>query len=388
MKTKSLIAKFLIATITFSSIFTIKNTNITLADSFISVTLGADLSEDQKNSMLEYFKIDKNDANILEVTSKEEYEALGDIATPAQLGTKSISCSYVEPKSSGGLDIKTNNLTWVTEGMIKNSLITAGITDAKVVAAAPFKVSGTAALTGILKGFENSSEGDKITEENKEAANEELFVTAEIGDEIGQDDATNLINDIKKDVLKEEPKTKEEVNEIVDDTINNYDYNLSDESIDKIKELMNKINDLDLDYSSIKDQLNEISDQLADKIDSDAVKGFFDKICDFFSNLWDSIVNFFTGDDEDNTSKEEPTTTEESENNSDINLDDSNSNSTNESDNNSTQSENNATNEENSSSYNDSNSNVDSDDNSTNNTDSNTDTTEDSSNIEEDLDSK
>ena len=297
MKFKKILAKLLIATTMISSLFIMKNTISPLPDSFTSVTIGADLSEDQKNSMLKYFKVSKDDANIIEITSAEEYEALGDIATSSQLGTKSISCSYVEPKSSGGLDIKTHNLTWVTEGMIKNSLITAGITDAKVIAAAPFKVSGTAALTGILKGFEKSSNGTEISEENKNAANEELIVTGEIGDQIGQDDATNLINDIKKDVIKKNPKTEKDVNKIVNDVINDYDYDLNDSDVEKIEQLMNKINDLDINYSSIKDQLNEISDQLADKIDTEAVKGFFDKVGDFFSNIWDSIVDFFSGDD-------------------------------------------------------------------------------------------
>ena len=308
MKFKSLISKFLITTFVLSSAVSLKAAIPAFADSYISVTLGADLSEEQKNQMLTYFKVGQNDANILEVTSKEEYEALGNIASSSQLGTKSISCSYVEPTSSGGLDISTNNLTWVTEGMIKNALITAGIENAKVIAAAPFKVSGTAALTGILKGFENSSEGEAIDEDKKEAANEELFVTAGVGDEIGQDDATNLINDIKKDVIKENPSTQEEIDEIVDDAIKKYDYELSDESKQQIKDLMQKINDLDLDYKSIKDQLNDISDQLKDKINAEAVDGFFAKIGKFFSNLWDKIVSFFTRDDNSytNTNADEP----------------------------------------------------------------------------------
>lgn len=268
------------------------------ADSYISVTLGADLSDEQKQQMLDYFKVTQNDANILEVTSQEEYDALGKVATSAQLGTKSISCSYVEPTNSGGLDITTNNLTWVTEGMIKNALITAGITDAKVIAAAPFKVSGTAALTGILKGFESNSNGEKLDENNKEAANEELFVTGELGDEIGQDDATNLINEIKTKVVKESPKTEDEVNNIVDDVISKYNYKLSEDTINKIKSLMNKINDLNLDYSSIKSQLKDISNNLKDKISSDEAKGFFSKIGSFFSQigkffskLWNAIFN-------------------------------------------------------------------------------------------------
>lgn len=39
--------------------------------------------------------------------------------------------------------------------MYKNALATAGITDAKVLISAPFPVSGTGALTGIYKAYED-----------------------------------------------------------------------------------------------------------------------------------------------------------------------------------------------------------------------------------------
>lgn len=293
MRIKSLISKVLILFFCFSTVITISNTKSASADSYISVTLGADLTDAQKQQMLSYFKVSKNDANIIEVTSAEEYEALGKVASAAQLGTKAISCSYVEPTTSGGLDIKTNNLTWVTNDMIKNALITAGVENAKIVASAPFKVSGTAALTGILKGFEQSSSGTQIDPDKKEAANDELYVTGDVGDQIGQDEAANLINDIKKQVIKENPKTDEDVDKIVDDVLNDYNYKLSADTINKIKSLMRKINDLDLNYSSIKSQLNSVSDKLKDKIDSDDVKGFFDKVGDFFSSVWKKIKGLF-----------------------------------------------------------------------------------------------
>ena len=165
MKFKSFISKILVFIMTLTIISTCQNAVSVKADSFKVVTLGADLTEEQKSQMLKYFNVTENDANILTITSAEEYEALGNVATSAQLGTRAISCSYVEPTSEGGLDIKSNNLTWVTVGMIRNALITAGIENAKVVVSAPFKVSGTAALTGVLKGFENSSSGEKIDEE-------------------------------------------------------------------------------------------------------------------------------------------------------------------------------------------------------------------------------
>lgn len=301
MKFKPFISKILVFIITLTIISTCQNAVSVKADSFKVVTLGADLTDEQKSQMLKYFNVTENDANILTITSAEEYEALGDVATPAQLGTRAISCSYVEPTSDGGLDIKSNNLTWVTVGMIRNALITAGITDAKVVVSAPFKVSGTAALTGVLKGFENSSSGQKIDEDKKEAANEEIVVTGDLGETIGQDDAANLMNDIKTEVIKESPSSEKELDKIIDKSVDKYNYDLSDEDIEKIKSVMSKINDLDIDYKSIKDQLNEVQDSLKDKISAEEVKGFFATIGSFFSKIWNWFVGLFSSDDSSNS---------------------------------------------------------------------------------------
>lgn len=297
MKFKSFISKILVFIIALTTLSVCQNSTIAKADSFKVVTLGNDLTDEQKSEMLKYFNVTENDANILTITSAEEYEALGDVATPAQLGTRAISCSYVEPTTEGGLDIKSNNLTWVTVGMIRNALITAGITDAKVVVSAPFKVSGTAALTGVLKGFENSSSGKKIDEDKKEAANEEIVVTGDLGETIGQDDAANLMNDIKTEVIKKNPDSEKQIDKIIDKSVDKYDYELSDEDKEKIKSVMTKINDLDIEYKSIKDQLNEVQDSLKDKINAEEVKGFFATIGNFFSKIWHWFVGLFSSDD-------------------------------------------------------------------------------------------
>ncbi len=294
MKMKSFINKLIISSMALGA-FVTGFTGITAhADSFKSVTLGADLTQAQKDDMLKYFGVKKNEVNLLEVTSKEEHTYLGKVATQAQLGNRAISCSYVEPTSKGGIKVSTNNLTWVNDGMIKNALITAGIENANVVAAAPFEVSGTAALTGILKGFENSTSGQKIDENKKEAANEELVTTGDVAEKIGQDDASNLMNDIKKKVIKEKPKTEEEVNKIVDNAVKDYKDKLSSEDIASIKTLMSKINNLDLDYNSIKDQLNDVTNQLKDKLTSEEAKGLFAKIGQFFSDVFNAIKNLFS----------------------------------------------------------------------------------------------
>jgi uncharacterized protein YpuA (DUF1002 family) len=289
MKFKAFLSKGFILSLSLGVFFASFPGVSVSADSFKSVTIGADLSSNQKEEMLKYFNVTKNDANILEITSKEEHAYLGKVASESQLGNKAISCSYVDSTEKGGLNVSTNNLTWVNDGMIKNALITAGIENANVKASAPFKVSGTAALTGILKGFESSSTGKKIDEDKKDAANEELITTGNIAEKIGQNDASNLMNDIKKDVIKEKPKTDKEIKKIVDKATEEYKTKLSDEDIANIKAVMSKINSLDLNYNNLKDQLNDVTNQLKNKLNSAEAKGFFAKLEEMFSNLLEEV---------------------------------------------------------------------------------------------------
>lgn len=258
------------------------------ADAYKNVTLGADLTDSQKQEMLKYFGVTKEEANVLEVNRDEEAKYLKGVASDKQIGTRSISCSYVEPTNEGGLKVSTHNIYWVNESMIRNALITAGIKNANVKAAAPFNVSGTAALTGILKGFENSTGGKKIDENKKEAANAELVTTGNLGEKIGQDKAAGLVNEVKKEVVKEKPKNQEQVEKIVKDVTGKYNYNLSDADIKNLTSLMNKINGLNLNFNDLKSQLNGVTDQLKTTLQSDEAKSFFGKI-------WAAIRNFFDG---------------------------------------------------------------------------------------------
>lgn len=259
------------------------------ADAYKNVTLGADLTDSQKQEMLKYFGVTKEEANVLEVNRDEEAKYLKGVASDKQIGTRSISCSYVEPTNEGGLKVTTHNIYWVNESMIRNALITAGIKNANVKAAAPFNVSGTAALTGILKGFENSAGGKKIDENKKEAANAELVTTGNLGEKIGQDKAAGLVNEVKKEVVKEKPKNQEQVEKIVKDVTGKYNYNLSDADIKNLTSLMNKINGLNLNFNDLKSQLNGVTDQLKTTLQSDEAKSFFGKIWAAIRSFFDSI---------------------------------------------------------------------------------------------------
>lgn len=262
--------------------------NNVYADSYKSVTIGYDLTNQQKEDMLKYFDVDRNSASVVEVTADEEKKYLGGTVSRDQLGNKSISCSYIEPTTTGGLVVNTNNVTWVNASMIKNALITAGIENANVKVSAPFSVSGTAAMTGILKGFENSKDGKKLDESTKKTANEEVAVTGELGEKIGQDKAAGLINEVKSEVIKDKPKNEADITEIVNNVTNNYNYNLSKDDVSGIVELMTNVNKLNLDYSKVKEQLEGVASTMKNTLESDKTKSWFASVCD-------SIGNFFKG---------------------------------------------------------------------------------------------
>ncbi|MBU3161073.1 DUF1002 domain-containing protein [Clostridium frigoris] len=278
--------------LTAASLFATPINNV-YADSYKSVTIGADLTNQQKQDMLKYFDVDKNSASVVEVTSNEEKKYLGDTVSKEQLGNKSISCSYIEPTTTGGLVVNTNNVTWVNANMIKNALITAGIENANVKVSAPFDVSGTAAMTGILKGFENSKDGKKLDESTKKTANEEVAVTGELGEKIGQDKAAGLINEVKSEVIKDKPKDEAGITKIVNNVTSDYNYNLSKDDVSNIVGLMTNVNKLNLDYSKVKGQLEGVASTMKNTLESDKTKSWFAGVCtsigDFFKGLADGL---------------------------------------------------------------------------------------------------
>lgn len=249
------------------------------ADSSKVVTLGANLSDEQKNDMYEYFGTSTDKVETIEVTNDDERKYMEGIATESQIGTRTYSCSYVEPTESGGIQVKTANLTFVTSSMIASTLTTSGVENCNVVAASPIEVSGTGALTGIMMAYETAS-GETLDEGQKEAATEELVTTGELADAIGQEEATDLMNNIKQEVIEEGITDKDEIQDVVEDNADNLNITLTQEQLDKIVALMEKISQYDYDVKALKDTL----ENLAGKSEG------------FFAKIWNSIKGFFGGD--------------------------------------------------------------------------------------------
>lgn len=112
------------------------------ADSAKVVTLGVDLSGQQKDMMMRYFNVAYSDVNVMYINNDQEREHLSSYVPLEQIGSRTFSCAYVKPTDSGGIRVKTANLSWVTCNMIASTLSTSGVTNCEVIAAAPFQVSG------------------------------------------------------------------------------------------------------------------------------------------------------------------------------------------------------------------------------------------------------
>ena len=236
------------------------------ADGQKVVTLGADLTQEQKNAVLKYFGVLGQNIQTLTINNQDEREHLGSYVPLEQIGTRTYSCALVSPTSSGGIQVKTANLSWVTSNMIATTLSTSGVVNCDVLAASPFEVSGTGALTGIIMAYESAS-GVTLDPVKKELATQELITTGNIANQVGQTQATNIVNEIKIQVIEGQVQKPEEVEEIVQEVVEEveYDYpefSLTDEDYAMLTGLMTQIAEQQYDYEEMKDTLQRVEDNL------------------------------------------------------------------------------------------------------------------------------
>ena len=76
------------------------------------------------------------------MTNQDEHKNLDSYLDKSVIGTKALSSVKIEEADAGsGVTVTTHNISFVTEEMYTNALVTAGINDATVTVAAPFKDS-------------------------------------------------------------------------------------------------------------------------------------------------------------------------------------------------------------------------------------------------------
>jgi uncharacterized protein YpuA (DUF1002 family) len=259
------------------------------------VVYGADLTESEKESVKDSLEVtNESEVEEISVTGEDLVSYIKDGDASARM----FSSAKITRQDAGKglvIDIVTeDNITQVTAEMYENAMLTAGIEDATVEVAAPKKVTGHSALVGIYKAYEVS--GETLDKERTDVANEELSVATTLANKSGIDEAkvSELLTEIKKDIAEKNPATKEEVEKIVQDQLTNLKIELSPEDRQLLIDLMDRIRQLDIDFSKWSDQLNDLSKTIEDKIGNIVDnEGFWQSVKNFFNNLIDSIRSLF-----------------------------------------------------------------------------------------------
>ncbi len=247
----------MIAALLCSACLVAGSVNPVFADATKVVTLGADLSDAQKHTMMKYFNVSADQVQILTVTNQDEHNHLDNIAPQEQIGSHTLSCAYVKPTQSGGIKVRTANLNWVTGNMIATSLSTSGVKNCEVIAACPMEVSGTGALTGIQMAYEKAS-GEKLDATKTKLANQEIVTTGELADKVGKDQATTVVNQSKMDVIQNDVQNADEIQNIVINVANQNNISVSQDDIDKIVSLLQQIAQQGYNYDDVKQTLEQV----------------------------------------------------------------------------------------------------------------------------------
>lgn len=263
------------------------------------LALGADLTAEQLNKVLQAMGIDAanlTDYDVSYITNEEEHKYLGSYMDASKIGTRSLSSVVIVEREKGsGLNISISNINYCTVGMYKNALTTAGITDADIIVAGPSPISGTAALVGIFKSYQNMT-GETIEENVIDAALNELIVTGELSsvlDQFSNEEIEEFIAYIKAVVAERELKDADSINQVIDEACEKYGVTLSDEYRQQIVDLLLKITSLGIDLSGLVSYAENLYHNFKNGGSSNT--GVIATVVTAIANVFSSIADFFKG---------------------------------------------------------------------------------------------
>lgn len=251
------------------------------------VTLGADLTAEEKADIYDYFGVEQGSIAEITVTNAEEKAYLKGLVSDEKIGNVALSSIFLETLNEGsGLNITANNINFCTTSMYKEALTTAGITDASVMITAPRPVSGTAALTGIYKAYEDIT-GESLNMAAKEAGTEQLIVSGNLAQTIGDENTQKLMKELQGILAQTKDMSDDELRTEILNIAKNINVTLTDDQVNQLISLCRTLADLDL--NQIGSTLSDLSNTMS------GVGGFFNGIKDFFANVGDWFSNLFGG---------------------------------------------------------------------------------------------
>lgn len=285
-------SKRILAMLLFAVVLGLSSLGLAVDAGHERVTLDADLTLEQKTAIYKDFGLEEGRVKELTVTNKEERAYLERLVPDKKIGSVALSCVYIKTlEKDAGLFITSNNINWCTNEMYKNALSTAGIVDAQVKISAPFPVSGTAALTGLYKAYEDVT-GEKLSDLAKSAATEEIIVTGDLAQMLGSVDASALVNELKLILDQTAKMSDDELKKEIRSIAKELNIALTEGQIEQLVSLCRTLEKLD--PQALKERVQSLTKTLQsmgkfERFISDAftnIKKFFGAVGEFFLKLF------------------------------------------------------------------------------------------------------
>lgn len=250
------------------------------------LALGADLSDAEKSTVLQLMGISSTDGyNVITVTNSEEHKYLDSYISYSEIGTKALSSVLIKEKSGDEIDVETKNINYCTTGMYRNALATAGVSGADVTVAGPFEISGTAALVGTIKAYEEMS-GETVSDDVIESSVDELTTTGEVGESIGDTEkAEAIVATVKEDLADNPNMSDSEIEEAVRDAAGDAGVDMSEENVKDVSEMLQNLQDSDIDWDNVKRQSESILENFKDIFNSEEAQGLFSRFIEWIKSL-------------------------------------------------------------------------------------------------------
>ena len=267
------------------------------------IALGADLSAEQRATVLSLMDVTEADlANyqVITITNDMEHQYLDAYMDASVIGSKSLSSVKITPAESGhGVLVTTKNINYCTTGMYRNALLTAGVSDADILVVGPTEISGTAALIGAIKGYEAMS-GESVSDTTLDTAMNELITTGEIAmQDADSQDIEELIAFVKAKVAAGGLDSDDQIRSAIEEGEDKFGVTLTEDEINQIIAIMQKINQLGLDpnvlVAQAEDLYSKFGKDFLKNLDTDAIAKEVAKSAasGFFAKIGDAIKGFF-----------------------------------------------------------------------------------------------
>jgi len=276
-----------IVIISLITVMIISSTCMSYAGSGDYLALGADLTAEQMATVLSLLDVDDvEDYTVITITNADEHQYLDSYVPYNQIGNVALSSVKIKDKFGSSIKVETHNIGYCTEDMYRNALATAGVEGAKVIVAGPYEISGTAALVGAIKIYEQMS-GESVDDEVIEAAVDEITTTGELSDEIGEDGAAEaIIAKVKEDLADNPDMSDDELKEAIKQAAKEAGVTLTEQSLEKIKGMLKNLQNLDIDWDNVKEQSGDVLKNLKSvfedvDIDTEQAKGFLQRAIDW-----------------------------------------------------------------------------------------------------------